>query len=139
LIDVVLWTFVPPNGRDALAEWAHHVRLPIRERTLVDQKLHVLRSMPFEIVRNTKLLAGPIAPHIYKLRVNASLAVRIMLCRGPMPNEVCYTLLVGAIERGGKLDPHDAPARACDCRAQVLSAAAQRRKAYEGLRRPTTG
>ena len=137
MTDVRIWTFVTVNSRDALSEWADHVRLPTRERALLDQKLDVLQSLPFEVVINTKLLAGPLTgvAHIYKLRVNASLAVRIMLCRGPVSGELCYTLLDGAIERGGKLDPPQAPRRASERRTLVIEAPQQRRKRHEGFRR----
>lgn len=61
--------------------------------------------MDFELARNTKLLAGPIHAHIYKLVIHGDVMLRPMLCRGPIDNETEYTLLLGATERGAKLPP----------------------------------
>jgi hypothetical protein len=130
-----LWTFVSEGGRDVLRDWAKEVRLPTRVRALVDQKVNVLRQQPFETVIHTHLLAGPIAKqhHIYKLRVNGSVAVRLMLCRGPLVGESGYTLLLGAVERDSNLVPADAPERATRNRTVVLGDPVHRRKEHESF------
>lgn len=96
----------------------------------MDQKVLVLRQQPFEIVLHTHLLA-PIATHIYKLRVNGTVAVRLMLCRGPVVGEEGYTILVGATERDRKLFPRDAPHQASRNRGLVIRDPAHRRKEHE--------
>ncbi|MEK7993365.1 MAG: hypothetical protein AAB403_06120 [Planctomycetota bacterium] len=128
-----LWTFVSESGRDVLKEWAREARLATRVRARLDQKLDVLRRQSFEILIHTHLLAGPIAKqlHIYKLRVDGQVAVRVMLCRGPLPGEPGYTLLAGALERDRRLTPADAPERATRNRDKVISDPVHRRKPYE--------
>jgi hypothetical protein len=130
-VSITLWTFLSESGRDTLQEWSDGARLPTRVRALMDQKLDVLRCQPFEAVIHSKLLAGPIAQHIYKLRLNGIVAVRIMLCRGPLLGDVGYTMLVGAVERDGKLVPRDAPERAGRNRAIVLERPKERRKVHD--------
>jgi len=127
-VENTLWTFVSSVGRDLLVEWAENSRLPTKVRAQLDQKLDVLRQHSFDSVAHSKLLAGPVAPHVYKLRVNGTIAVRILLCRGPVTVEIEYTLLQGAIEKDGRLDPRDAATRACSHRAEVLRAPALHRK-----------
>jgi hypothetical protein len=133
--DMTLWTFVSESGRDMLADWAGELRLPTRVRAAIDQKADVLRQQPFEILIHTNLLAGPIAKqrHIYKLRVNGDIAVRLMLCKGPLERDDGYTILLGAVERDGKLVPADAPERASLNRELVLKSPRERRKFYERL------
>lgn len=116
-----LWAFTSKGGRDIVSEWVNAVRLPTRVRAVLDQKCDVLRCQPFESVVHSKLLAGPIAKHIYKLRLNGTIAVRIMICRGPVAEEIEYTLLEGAVERDGKLVPRDAPDRASRNRLTLLA------------------
>ena len=59
-----------------------------------------------------KILAGPIksekdrklVSHIYKLKVYTDRMLRPMLCKGPIDSENEFTMLLGAIEKGGVLD-----------------------------------
>ena len=133
MTSMALWTFVSESGRDVLKEWADDARLPTRVRALVDQKMTVLQQQPFESLIHTNLLAGPIAKqrHIYKLRVNGSVAVRILLCRGPLSGEFAYTLLLGAVERDRLLVPNNAPERAAHHRDLIIADPARRRKRHE--------
>ena len=103
-MNIALWTFVSESGREVLRDWANRIGLPTLVRAQLDQKLDVLRQQPFDVVIHTHLLA-PVGKqrHIYKLRVNGKVAARPMLCRGPLANESAYTLLVGAVERDGRL------------------------------------
>ena len=134
MLPLVLWTFVSMTGRDVLGEWASSIRMPKATRAKLDQALDRLGQLPFEKAIHTHLLA-PVARerHIYKLRVNGHVAVRIMLCRGPLRAEDAYTLLVGAVERDGRLDPPDAPRKAANRLEEVLRHPSERRKLYEGL------
>jgi hypothetical protein len=132
-MNMFLWTFVSETGRDALLEWASEIRLPTRVRAIVDQKLDVLRQQPFETIIHTNLLAGPIAKqgHIYNLQINREVTVRLMLCRGPLSADVGYTLLLGAVERDGRLVPAEAPEMATRNRELVVTDPDRRRKPYE--------
>jgi hypothetical protein len=133
MLRMPLWTFVSESGRDVLREWANEIRLPTRLRARLDQKLDVLCTQPFASVIHSSLLAGPIAKqrHIYKLRVNESMALRPLLCKGPLSGEAGYTLLLGAVERDRKLVPGDAPERASRNRELVILDPQHRRKTHE--------
>lgn len=92
---------------------------------MLNQKLARFQQIDFELAIGTKLLAGPIYQHIYKLVIHGDVMLRPMLCRGPIEPEAEYTLLVGAIERGGKL-PKGAPQQAEENRQTVLDDPARR-------------
>jgi hypothetical protein len=134
-----LWTYVHSSAEpDVLHAWADSERLPSHVRALIDQKLRVLQQQPLELVRHTHLLSGPVGKHIYKLRVNGTVAVRLMLCRGPRAGEAGYTILACALERDRQLVPRDVIERAERHRDRVLEDPDGKRRPYEALgRRPT--
>jgi len=78
-----------------------------------------------------KLLAGPIHKHIYKLIIHGDRMLRPMLCKGPVDMEAEYTLLLGAIEIGGKLDHNPSEAEA---NRATLVASPNRRRNHERYR-----
>lgn len=104
-----------------ILRWAKDTRLTTRDRAALNQKLDRLHQLDFDLAIGTKLLAGPIAKqrHIYKLVIHGDVMLRPLLCRGPIDPETEYTLLLGAIERGGKL-PKEAPQHAEENRLIVL-------------------
>lgn len=80
-----------------------------------------------------KILSGPIRGqrHIYKLVINGRIALRPLLCRGPVrPNEE-FTMLMGALEVGWKWEPRDAPARSEKRRQEVSANFQDRRCSHE--------
>jgi len=135
---MVIWDYQTAD-RNLILEWAKDIRLGKRDRGLLDQKLDALAALQFDMASHTHLVAGPLnnSPdkHIYKLRVNASVMIRIMLCRGPLPGESACTLLVGATERDGRLEPANAPAVAGDRRKEVLNDGRRFRRAHERFTR----
>jgi hypothetical protein len=102
-----LWDFLspPPRSENVILRWVKDEKLTKRDRAVLNQKLDRLRQMDFELAIGTKLLAGPIHKHIYKLVIHGDVMLRPMLCRGPIDNASEYTLLLGAIERNWKLPP----------------------------------
>jgi hypothetical protein len=68
-----------------------------------------------------ELLAGPLKgyPHIYKIKINGRVALRPLLCKGPVNMESEFTLLKGAFEVGGKWQPPSAPSDAVTRRQTV--------------------
>lgn len=92
----------------------------MRGRAALNQKLDRLIQIPFQLAIETKFLAGPIHEHIYKLVVHADVMLRPMLCRGPFDMEGEYTLLLGAVETGGKL-PDGSKEKARENREVVLA------------------
>ncbi len=77
------------------------------------------------------LIFGPIVKEIYKLKIKGNkgmVQLRPMICRGPFGDKKAdSTLLVGAIERGGRLDPAGAPREAQLNRETLLSDWTRRR------------
>ena len=133
-LGMVIWDFHLAD-RNLIREWAEDVRLGKRDRALLDQKLDALSALDFELATHTHLVAGPLNnstdKHIYKLRVNASIMIRVMLCKGPLQGEAACTLLVGATERDRMLVPKNAPETASTRRSQVLAAPKQYRRMHE--------
>ena len=129
-----LWDY-QVRGRNAIQEWADRVRLSKRDRGLLDQKVDALEAMAFELATHTHLVAGPLNnsrdKHIYKLRVNGSIMIRLMMCRGPLLGENACTFLAGATERDMKLTPVSAPSLASERRLQVCEDYRQYRRSHE--------
>ncbi len=108
-----LWDFLDTRGKNIILQWVRDKRLSGRDRVRLNQKFARLVQMDFSLAIATKLLAGPIYEHIYKLVIHGDVMLRPMLCKGPISNATEYTLLLGAVERGGRL-----PAKAREQAAQ---------------------
>jgi hypothetical protein len=98
-----LYDFLSARGENVILRWVKDDKLTVRGRAALNQKLDRLIQIPFQLAIDTKVLAGPIYKHIYKLVIHADIMLRPMLCRGPFDIEGEYTLLLGAVETGGKL------------------------------------
>jgi hypothetical protein len=122
-----LWDFVSPRGENMILRWVRDERLTVRARAALNQKLDRLVQMDFDLAIETKLLAGPIYGNIYKLVIHAGVMLRPTLCRGPLNNSREYTLLLGAIEKGGKL-PRGSEEKAAENRGIILADPARRRE-----------
>ena len=133
-LGMVIWDFQLAD-RNLIRKWAADVRLGKRDRALLDQKLDALSALNFDLATHTHLVAGPLNnsadKHIYKLRVNASIMIRVMLCRGPLPGEAACTLLAGATERNMLYVPANAPQMASARRKQVMASPKQYRRTHE--------
>lgn len=77
------------------------------------------------------LLTGTDTPGILKLRVKGKVQLRPMLCKGPVDIDREYTLLLGAIEVGGKLIPDKADELANELKATIIASPATQRKNHE--------
>jgi hypothetical protein len=115
-----LWDFLSPRGENVILSWVKDEKLTMRDRAALNQKLDRLSQIPFDLAIETKLLAGPIHKHIYKLVIHSDVMLRPMLCRGPIDNLGEYTLLLGAIEVGWKL-PAGSKEKAADNRKTVIN------------------
>ncbi len=115
-----LWDFLTERGENAVLRWVRKDGLTVRDRAMLNQKLDRLCQIDFDLAKNTKLLAGPIHKDIYKLVIHADVMLRPMLCRGPISVAAEYTLLLGAVETGGKL-PAGSREQAAANRVLVLS------------------
>ncbi len=115
-----LWDFLSARRENVILRWVRDDRLTVRDRAVLNQKLDRLSQVDFRLAIETKMLAGPIhASHIYKLVIHGNVMLRPMLCRGPLHVPSEYTLLLGAVETGGKL-PRGSKERAAQNRLTVL-------------------
>lgn len=98
-----LWDFLSERGRNSIVEWVRQDRLTVRDRAALNNKFKRLAQIEYDLAIKTKLLAGPIYKHVYKLVIHADVMLRPMLCRGPIEVDGEYTMLLGAVEVGGEL------------------------------------
>lgn len=97
-----LYDFTDTRNQSVIRTWISKERLTRRDIGQLNQKLDMLRVSGMGL--QPKLLAGPIAKHIYKLKIHTDRTFRPMLCKGPFSMETEFTLLIGAIEVNFKLD-----------------------------------
>lgn len=123
-----LWDFRNERGENLIAKWTHQQERQHRARLNV--KLDMLVRIPFESAMKSKLLHGPIQKqrHIYKLRIQTNVAMRPLLCRGPIANLTEYTLLLGTEEKGDKLP--DGAAEKAEHNRQAVQADPSRRERH---------
>ena len=118
------------NGRrNVFAEWA--CRLGQKERGRLNLKLDMLAlhgsNLPTGLLSNTR------SRHIKKLRIFGPIALRPMLCKGPINNDSEFTLLLGAEERNRALVPRRADHLAEEHRQEVLRDPVNRRRRHERI------
>ncbi len=115
-----LWDFLSARGENLILRWVRNDRLTVRDRAVLNQKLDRLSQIDFRLAIETRMLAGPIhAGHIYKLVIHGDVMLRPMLCRGPINVPSEYTLLLGAVETGGKL-PGGSKEQAAENRLTIM-------------------
>lgn len=108
----------------AIQRWLDRERITKRDRGRLALKLDLLRQHGPGLP--PKLLAGPLKSkttklrqkNIYKLIIHGDKMLRPYLCKGPISNDVEFSLLLGVIERDGEND-HD-PAEAEDIRKAII-------------------
>lgn len=121
-----LYEFLDARGKGIIEVWLEEARIQKKARIVLQQKLDLLAVAGPDLP--AQLLAGPFDSHLYKLRINAQgVQLRPILCRGPIDRNAEFTLLLGAVERGGRWVPRDAPRRATENRQIVLDHPERRR------------
>lgn len=120
-----IWEFTDNRERGVVEVWLDAERIQKKARTKLNVRVDLLRQLGPDA---PNLLAGPIYEHVYKMKISShGVQLRPMLCKGPINNETEYTLLLGATERGGRFQPHDAPERAEENRETILLDSRRRR------------
>ena len=111
------------KGNDrVIQQWFRDESISKRDQAKLDVALNRLRTLDFQLISG-HLLAGPLrgGSKLYKLRLRCeNRELRPMLCRGPIAPAEDYTLLVGALEVGGRLRPPNAETRAATHREELL-------------------
>lgn len=128
-----LYDYVDERGVNSFKEWSS--RLEKKDLARLNSKLDMLGKEP---TLPPQLLAGPLeGVPIYKLRINGRVALRPMLCKGPVDKDAEFTLLFGAFESDRKLVPRDAVSQAEARRQNVIANAKQRRCPHERVTKRT--
>jgi hypothetical protein len=114
-----LYDYVDAHGNNDFEAWSRSLQK--QELAKLNARLKVLEDNGPALA--PQMLAGPLSgyPHIYKLKMNGKIALRPLLCKGPISNETEYTLLKGAFEVGNKWQPASAPSEAVTRRAIVIA------------------
>jgi len=116
---VKLYDYLDDDGSNVIVAWTRQQTK--RDQAKLINKLRALEQMDFDLAWGSKLLQGPIAPHIYKLKIHGEVMLRPLLCRGPIDNDIEYTLLIGAVEINSVLTPSTAIGRAQLARQAVIN------------------
>jgi hypothetical protein len=116
---------VEDNGEGALTDWEYFKT----QEAQIDRKLHMLQQV--EVNSKTgkaecpqDVLAGPGVYNqkfIYKLQTRGNVALRPMVCLGPVTRDAEWTVLTRAIEKQWKLIPKDAADRAELRRQEIVA------------------
>jgi hypothetical protein len=128
-----LYDYVDAGGTNDFAGWCREIQRPDLAR--LNRKLKMLADNGPDL--GPKLLAGPLKgyAHIHKIIVNGRVALRPLLCKGPINNDPEFTLLKGAFERDGEWVPSKAREIAVDRRQEVINDSNARRCPHEVVSR----
>jgi hypothetical protein len=115
-----LWDALDARGVNIFEQWTR--KLGNAHRARLNQKLDMIQRFDTNLMLASGVLNGPIKKtgHILKLRAQSNVAMRPLLCRGPLDTNREYTLLLGAFEVGGVLSMSDIR-KAQDNRAAILN------------------
>lgn len=124
-----IYEYVDDRNCGAVETWIRRDRLQAQAVALFDQKLTLLASAGPDLPPG---LLARLGGGILKLKVRAmGVQLRPFLCEGPIKNSGEFTILIGAVERDGKLQPRDARSRAEDIRRTIVANPSRRRR-YDG-------
>jgi hypothetical protein len=119
-----LYDYIDGQGNNDFVAWSKDLQKP--ELAKLNRRLKALEDNGPALA--PQMLAGPLTgyPHIWKLKINGKIALRPLLCKGPLNNEIEFTLLKGAFEVGYQWQPASAPGEAVNRRDIVLRDAKRR-------------
>jgi len=122
-----IFDYVTDNGVNDFKTWTQglETRLRAKLNAKLDMLVRVGPDLPPSLLSNTR------STHIRKLRIQGNVALRPMLCEGPVKVGTEFTLLLGASERDRRLVPVDADHRAEERRQEVLRDPTERRCDHE--------
>jgi hypothetical protein len=114
-----LYDYIDAQGDNEFKAWSEGLQKP--ERAKLNRRLKALEDTGPALA--PQMLAGPLTgyAHIYKLKINGKIALRPLLCKGPIDNDAEFTLLKGAFEVGNQWNPAAARTDAVTRRAIVLA------------------
>lgn len=112
----LLYDYLDAGGHNIIKEWSEG--LGKRERIKLNQKLDMLENYGPNLP--PQLLAGPVFDHVYKLKIQGNPKPRPLLCKGPINNDVEFTLLLGAFEIQWQLTPKNSLEHAANNRQAII-------------------
>jgi|SRR3989304_7091169 len=124
-----LYDYVDNRGNNTIKDWILNLQKP--ERGRLDLKLALLEKHGLNL--GTGLLTESKLSHIKEIKINGRVALRLMVCKGPIENDKEFTLLFGAIEKDRKLIPNDAVQRAEIRRQEIIANPSSRRCLHEWI------
>lgn len=122
-----LFDYRCPDGTNEFKTWTQS--LQPTQRGKLDAKLDMLALLGSDLF--PEVLTGTEVPGILKLRVKGNVQLRPMLCKGPINVPREFSLLIGAIEVGGKLKPKNAANIAADRKEEIRNDPDNRRIRHE--------
>lgn len=122
-----IFDYVNQSGKNEFREWAsRQQKVPLGK---LNEKIDLL--MLYGETLFPHMLTDSGVAGILKLRVQGPVKLRPLLCRGPVNNQLEYTLLMGAKEVGNEWAPKGAPAAAAKLKIEVINDPANRRTNHE--------
>ncbi len=113
-----VFDYTDSNGNSVVHKWADKMPMQPRERGRLDSRVDLLTRPEVDLPPG--LLHPTSCKHIFHLTVNGQVALRPMLCRGPIRHQNEFTFLCGATEKDRKYVPRDAPMRAEENRTTLI-------------------
>jgi len=113
-----LYDYIDYRGVNQFENWTKGLDKGYRGR--LNRKLKALEDNEPDLLPG--LISGPITghAHIYKIKLGGRLALRPLLCKGPINNKSELTLLMGAVEKGFRWEPRNAPETAERLRQEII-------------------
>lgn len=122
-----LCDYVDNRGRNDIETWTEGLQKD--QRSKLNLRLDMLQKNGSSL--STGVFSDTHERHIKKIKIGGNVAIRLMLCRGPIDNDNEFTLLLGAVEKDRRLIPPDAEARAESRRQEVINDHKNRRCIHE--------
>lgn len=123
-----LFDYINNQGENEFKKWSE--ALQKTQRAKLYQKLDKLELVGDGLM--PELLTDTSITGIKKLRIKVqNVQLRPLLCNGPINKESEFTLLMGAMEKGDKWSPKDAPQKALDKREEVIKDPSKKRRKHE--------
>jgi hypothetical protein len=125
-----VFSFLTPRNLNIIREWLAAEKVSKTQIADFQAKIDAYERGGPDL--NPGLIVGPIAKskHVFKMKIKGNkghVQLRPMVCFGPpAPHEV--TMLLGAIEKDGKLTPSNYKEKALDNRETLIADATRRRR-----------
>src|SRR5258706_699374 len=113
----LFWEYLNRRGDREFSAW--RLGLPTRERATLDEKMRAIQAMGAVV----QCLKGPLSGyrHLYKIRVQGpNMALRPLLCKGPINKDDEFTMLKPMTEVGGSDQPPGAKNDAESRRLEIV-------------------